>query len=129
MNAAAAALPLLVVEDEPAVMSFLCAALERHGYRTAPVGTGAEALRVLAGADFRGVVTDMRTPGGVNGADVYDWIAANRPALASRIVFVTGDTVSDDTFAVLKRTAAPCLEKPFRVSQLISVAERIFGKP
>jgi DNA-binding NtrC family response regulator len=122
-------LPLLVVEDEPAVSSFMCTALQRAGYETVQAGTGVEALRLLAAGTFRGVISDMRTPGGVNGADVHDWISANRPELLGRVMFVTGDTVSDETFAMLQKTGAPCLEKPFRVNQLLSVAERMFGAP
>lgn len=131
MNPVAATprLPLLVVEDEPSVMAFMCAALQRAGYQTVQARNGAEALRLLAASPYRGVVSDMRTPGGINGADVHDWISANRPELAARIIFVTGDTVADDTFAMLRKTGAPCLEKPFRVSQFLSVAERIFGAP
>jgi CheY-like chemotaxis protein len=128
-SAPAARLPLLVVEDEPAVSSFMCTALQRVGYETVAARTGVEALRLLAGNSFRGVISDMRTPGGVTGADVHAWIAAHRPELASRIMFVTGDTLSDETFAMLRKTGAPCLEKPFLVSQLLAAAEKIFGAP
>jgi FixJ family two-component response regulator len=71
----------------------------------------------------------MRTPGGVNGADVYDWIAANRPELRSRLVFITGDIAHEDTVATLEKTGAPCVEKPFRVQQFISVVEKTIGRP
>jgi FixJ family two-component response regulator len=75
-----------------------------------------------------GVVSDMRTPGGVNGADVYAWVAQNRPELAPRIVFITGDIANEETVATLRDTGAPCVEKPFRVQQFISVVEKTMGK-
>ena len=65
------AAPLLVIEDEPSVIAFIQAALERSGYKVAPVSSGVEALRMLQEGQFLGVVSDMRTPGGVNGADVH----------------------------------------------------------
>jgi hypothetical protein len=71
----------------------------------------------------------MRTPGGVDGADVYAWILANRPALVARLVFITGDVASDETAATLFRTGIPCVEKPFRVQQFLSVVEKTVGKP
>ena len=124
-----APLPILVVEDEPAVMEFMRAALERSGYATVAASSGAEALQLLACGEYLGVITDMRTPGGVSGADVHAWIGAHRRDLVSRVIFVTGDTVNEDTAAVLQDTGAPCVEKPFRVQQLIDLVEKVFGKP
>jgi len=33
------------------------------------------------------------------------------------------------TQALLARSGTPCIEKPFRVHQLISIVEKTFGKP
>jgi DNA-binding NtrC family response regulator len=122
-----ASAPILLIEDEPGVMAYVQAVLERNGYRVVGVESGADALRLLASGDFHGVVSDMRTPGGVDGAQVYAWIAAHRPELASKIVFITGDVANDETVAILQRTGAPCVEKPFRVRQFLSVIEKTMG--
>jgi len=126
---AAGPLPILIVEDEPAVMDFMRAVLERSGYATIPATSGVQALELLEGGQYLGVITDMRTPGGVSGADVHAWIAAHRAELATRVIFVTGDTVNENSAALLEHTGAPFVEKPFRVQQLISVVEKTFGKP
>jgi CheY-like chemotaxis protein len=122
-------LPVLLIEDEPAVMSYVRAVLERSGYTVVCSESGVDGLRQLESGDFMGVVSDMRTPGGVDGADVYAWILANRPHLASRLVFITGDVASEETAVTLQRTRVPCVEKPFRVQQFISVVEQTMGKP
>jgi len=127
-SSAAGPLPILIVEDEPAVMAFIRTALERSGYPTVAASSGAEALKLLAGGEYLGVITDMRTPGGVSGADVHAWIKSHRHDLVPRVIFVTGDTVNEDTAAVLQHTGAPCVEKPFRVQQLIGMVEKTFGK-
>ncbi|HSE49314.1 MAG TPA: response regulator [Terriglobales bacterium] len=127
-KAAGGKLPVLVVEDEPSVMSFLQAALERKGYSVVKATSGVEALKLLARGEFLGVITDMRTPGGVSGADVHAWVKANRPQLADRVILVTGDTVNEETVAILRNTQAPVVEKPFRVQQLLQVVEQILGK-
>lgn len=121
-------LPVLLIEDEPAVMSYVRAVLERSGYTVVCCESGADGLRQLATGQFLGIVSDMRTPGGVNGADVYDWVARHRPELASRLVFITGDIANEDTAETLRRTGTPCIEKPFRVQQFISVVEQTIGK-
>jgi CheY-like chemotaxis protein len=123
-----AALPVLLIEDEPAVMAYVRAALERSGYTVVCTESGAEGLRLLESEQFLGVVSDMRTPGGVDGADVHAWLSQHRPDLAARIVFITGDIANDDTVATLRKTGAPCVEKPFRVQQFISVIEKTMGK-
>jgi two-component system NtrC family sensor kinase len=124
----AALTPVLLIEDEPAVMAYVRAALERNGYQVVPAESGADALRLLASGQFHGVISDMRTPGGVDGAQVHAWIATHRPELASKLVFITGDIASEETAATLRQTGAPCVEKPFRVQQLISVVEKTMGR-
>jgi two-component system NtrC family sensor kinase len=120
--------PVLLIEDEPAVMALVRAVLEGYGYTVVPTESGAEALRLLEDGNFHGVISDMRTPGGVDGAQVYAWIASHRPELASRVVFITGDMANEETAATLRRTGAPCVEKPFRVQEFISVVEQTMGR-
>lgn len=120
-------LPLLVIEDESAVMSFLRAALERNGYEIVAASSGAEGLKLLEKGKYIGVISDMRTPGGVTGADVHAWIRAHRPELSHRILFITGDTVNQETMAILENTGAPCIEKPFRVAQLLKSVEMLLA--
>jgi two-component system NtrC family sensor kinase len=121
-------LPILLIEDEPAVMAYVSATLERSGYQVVCARSGAEGLQLLETGEFMGVVSDMVTPGGVNGADVHAWIATHRPDLTSKLVFITGDIANEKTVDTLRKTGAPCVEKPFRVQQFISVVEKTMGK-
>jgi len=121
-------LPVLLIEDEPAVMAYVQAALERSGYPVVCCESGADALRLLASGSFLGVVSDMRTPGGVDGGQVYAWIKRHRPDLSERLVFITGDIANEETVATLRETGAPCVEKPFRVQQFIDVIFKTMGK-
>jgi DNA-binding response OmpR family regulator len=60
---------------------------------------------------------------------VHEWIVAHKPELRGRLLFITGDTVNEDTMKALVRTGVPYIEKPFRVQVLIATVERLFGKP
>jgi DNA-binding NtrC family response regulator len=120
-------LPLLLIEDERSVLNFLRAALERYGYGCKTATSALEGITLLERGQFIGVISDMRTPGGATGADVHAWIVANRPELKDKILFITGDTVNEETMTALNDTGVPYIEKPFRVHQLISTVERIFG--
>lgn len=122
-------LPILLIEDEPSVTAFLRAALERNGYSVVQSNSGSDGLQKLEQGSFGGVISDIRMPGAVNGAEIHAWIQTNRPALRSRIILISGDTANSETQALLANSGTPCIEKPFRVQQLISVVEKTFGKP
>jgi DNA-binding NtrC family response regulator len=119
---------LLLIEDERSVMNFIRVALERHGYACTAAQSAAEGIRLLEAGAFGGIISDMRTPGGLSGADVHAWILVHRPQLKDRMLFITGDTVNEDTMRALVRTGVPYIEKPFRVQDFIVTVERIFGK-
>jgi DNA-binding NtrC family response regulator len=123
-----AVLPVLLIEDEPSIMALVTATLERNGYDVVCIESGAEALRLLEKGQFLGVVSDMRTPGGVDGAQVHTWISANRPDLENKVVIITGDYANEETVSTLRKIGALYLEKPFRVQDLISAVEKTMGK-
>ena len=128
-STASAAVRILLIEDEPSVAAFLRSALERRGYEVVPSSSAAGGVQLLASSEFDGVISDFRTPGGMNGADVHDWLRRNRPEMANRIIFITGDTASDETLTLLAQAGTPCVEKPFRVQQLMAAVEETIGKP
>src|SRR5579864_4122764 len=123
-----ASLPILVIDDEPAVLSCIRAALERSGYKVVCSESGIATLPLLESREFLGVICDLRMPGGMEGDDVYAWISQHRPELMTRFVLQTGDIASEDTADRLRRIAAPFIEKPFRIQEFLSVIEKTMGK-
>jgi DNA-binding NtrC family response regulator len=121
--------PILLIEDEASVRAFVRTALERRGYIVIEASSGAEGLERLVVGEYAGVISDIRMPGSVNGADVHHWIQKHRPDLGGRIILISGDTANSETQSLLRSSATPCIEKPFRVQQLISMVETTFGKP
>ncbi len=121
--------PILVIEDEASVAGFLRLALERHGYSVVLSASAADGLHLLSSREFRGVISDVRTPGSMSGADVKEWLLRYRPGLAAKFVFITGDTASAETASLLARTKTPCIEKPFRLQQFLATVEETIGKP
>lgn len=120
---------ILLIEDEPSVTAFVCTALERRGYRVEPVFSGAEGIKRLSSGQFGGVISDIRMPGNVNGADVQRWIQQNRPDMCARLILISGDIANRETQELLASCGAPFIEKPFRVQHLLSIVEKTFGKP
>ena len=120
---------ILLIEDEPSVTAFVRAALERHGYTVVAASSGAEGVEHLTTARFGGVISDIRMPGALNGAEVHEWIRVHRPEMQQRMILMSGDTANSKTQALLANSGIPCIEKPFRVEKLISIVESTFGKP
>jgi DNA-binding NtrC family response regulator len=118
-------LPLLVIEDEDSVQSFLSAALKKHGYATVIASSGMEGLRLLQERDFRAVISDIRIPGEINVAEVREWIGMHRPQLLSRMLFMTGDSSGAEVARLIGKTGVPCLEKPFRLNELMTALNRV----
>jgi len=121
--------PILLIEDEASVSAFVRAALERRGYSVIQAPSGDDGLKRLESGSYSGVISDIRMPGKLNGADVHQWIQEHRPELSERIILISGDTANSETQSLLRGSTTPCIEKPFRVQQLISIVESTFGKP
>jgi CheY-like chemotaxis protein len=123
-----ATLPILVIDDDPAVLSCIQAVLERSGYKVACGESGIATLPLLESREFLGVICDLRMPGGMDGDDVYAWISQHRPELMKRFVLLTGDIAREDTAHRLRKIGAPSIEKPFRIQEFLSVVEKTIGK-
>ena len=118
-------LPVLVVEDEELLLCFLQTALARGGVKVVGATSGAEALSLLERGTFAGVVSDLRMPGGIGGGEIFDWVKQNRPELAARFLFITGDVNDPYAMEVQKRSGALFIEKPFRIALLIELISQI----
>jgi CheY-like chemotaxis protein len=127
----AAAARVLILDDEPSILALLAELLDLLGYSCATCQSPADALRTLRSESFDVVLSDFRMPQ-MNGEQFYAAAISARPELKEKIIFLTGDTLSDDTQIFLKRTGARHLNKPFdlesvqqTISEVISGAARI----
>ena len=56
----------------------------------------------------------------MSGEDLFGIISRDRPDLARRVLFMTGDSVSQRTNDFLAGTGQPWLSKPVQLQELIS---------
>src|SRR2546425_3464414 len=79
--------------------------LEREGHEVVAVENGLEAIERLGPASdrFDAVVTDLQMPR-LGGRALYEQLQEQRPQLAERFVFVTGDRARDETRRFLDRS-------------------------
>ena len=121
-------LPVLVIEDESFLLSYFQAALQRGGLKSVGTTSGGEALGLLESGDFAAVISDLRLPGNVDGAQIFDWVCRNRPQLSRRFLFITGDLQSQYAIELRERTGATFLQKPFRAAQLLETLKAILSR-
>jgi PAS domain S-box-containing protein len=114
-------LRVLVVEDEPALAVAVSEALEDAGFAVDRAGDGEEGLTRPTEAHYDLIVCDLKMPR-IDGMQFYRAMAAATPALARRVIFVTGDVAGTDAERFLDETGCRWLSKPFRLGDLLRAA-------
>lgn len=118
---------VLLVDDELAIASSAAQYLERLGYRSRAVASGREAWNLLQRESFDVIVADFRLPD-LSGHVLYEMLRKSRPHLADRVLFMTGDTVSEETRSTLVETHRPFLEKPFNLERLREAIDEVVAE-
>jgi len=116
---------VLVVDDEENVCDVVARALQNHGYSVDTVGDGQSALDQIEEHAYDAVLTDVSMPGPYKGIDLYDRVAEDRPALAERIIFLTGHRHDDVLEAQIEARGGRCIEKPFDIRDLARVVNDV----
>jgi signal transduction histidine kinase len=117
---------VLVVEDEAALATAVAEGLQEAGFSVETASDGEEGLARLAARVFDVVICDLRMPR-LDGPAFYRAIADSSPALARRIIFVTGDVAGTDAERFLEESGCRWLPKPFRLAELLRLARDVLG--
>ncbi len=105
-----AGIKLLFVDDEPALRSGMEAFGVLRGFSVLVASDGAAGLEVARASGVDAVVCDLRMPG-MDGYAFHERLRLERPGLADRTVFITGDVVAPTARGSVARQ--PVLTKPF----------------
>ena len=97
--------------------------LALEGHEVDRATNGREALERVQSRAYSLIVSDVRMPD-LSGPAFYRELTRVNPALARRVVFVTGDVVSPETRSFLDETGLAYLEKPFPVTDFQSAVRR-----
>jgi GAF domain-containing protein/ActR/RegA family two-component response regulator len=112
-----AAKKVLVIDDERVVVDLLDYFLRSEGLNVEVSRDGRTALSKLKESDYDLIFCDLKIPG-VSGQEVFRWLEKNRPELAQRVIFVTGDVATSETLSFLNHPPKRWLEKPFDLTEL-----------
>jgi signal transduction histidine kinase/CheY-like chemotaxis protein len=107
---------VLVVGDDPAMVSLLSEILVLDGHLVDAVGDALAALERMATARYDVIISDIHSPR-LDGPGLYREATRRTPARPP-FVFVTDDTLGAETRQFLESAKLPCLRKPFGVDDV-----------
>jgi CheY-like chemotaxis protein len=121
----AAAVSVLLVEDEVMISNLVADRLVESGFRVREVATADEALRYMrSGASIDVLFTDISLPGGMNGAELAERAREMRPEMP--IVYVSGRYKLSEISPLVPRSLF--VAKPYDPNDICALLTRLTGR-
>ena len=108
---------ILVVEDEPKVLSFIKKGLEENGFDVHTAENGPDGLDLARALDFSIIILDIMLPG-LSGIELA--MQLHRTGNKSRILMLTALGTLDDKLRGFDAGAHDYLVKPFEFPELLA---------
>jgi PAS domain S-box-containing protein len=115
---------ILIVDDEVELAQTLADILQPDGHKMVLAANGRIALEALKEQDFDLILSDLRMPV-LDGPGLYKELEKNMPRYLSRILFITGDTLSEPVRDFLHAYALDVIEKPYTPEDVRQAISRI----
>ena len=118
---------ILLVDDDPAVLKLVDAALVKNGYLTVQTTSGELALEVLEREEVAAVILDVILPG-IDGLETLKRIRGNGRYGQVPVLMLTCRDEEIDSVVGLELGADDYLAKPVRYHELIARLKNIFRR-
>jgi PAS domain S-box-containing protein len=119
---------ILIIDDEPGIVSALAYLLRRDGYQVDTASNGRLALEQLQRRAYDLILCDLRMPE-LDGPGLYRELEGRLPHLLPRVIFLTGDTLSPEAREFLEQAGVIRLNKPFRAAEVRRIVRRALQAP
>lgn len=116
---------LLLVDDEPRLLSSLYELLRDRDYHLVTATCGSEALAQLTRLKFDLILLDLRLPD-MSGHEIMDYINARE--IDGDVIVMSGDVGIEAAIGALKRGAYDYLRKPYSREELLKTVENALQK-
>jgi PAS domain S-box-containing protein len=119
---------ILIIDDESGVRDVLTRAFSETGYRTDSASDAKCALTKLNKNGYDLFIIDLKLPM-VSGMRLYEIMKEKYPSSAEKVMFITGDAITQSTQDFLDSAGRPYLTKPFNPKMAVElVEEMLIGK-
>ena len=116
---------ILVVDDEPRLVSSLASLLRGCGYDVTEANGGKHACELIATQQFDLALLDLRMPA-VDGFAVMAYLENQQPECGS--IVISGESSFTAVSRALRRGALDYIRKPFDPEELIATVKGVVGK-
>ncbi|MCX7752756.1 MAG: response regulator [Blastocatellia bacterium] len=113
---------ILVVEDERPIAELIARALRAAHYDVDISLDGETALSMIERKQYDLIIADLRMPG-IGGRELYERVRQVAPSLVRRMVFLTGDILSEEALVFLRETGSLRLSKPCSLEELLALVK------
>lgn len=118
---------ILVVDDDESIREVCTLVLRTAGYTVETAVHGADGLDKLRRASYDLVISDVNMPE-LGGLEFYANALNDVPAVEGMFLFMTGGAPEEQLAAISERRLK-CLEKPFKISELLETVEGLMQGP
>ena len=108
---------VLVIEDEPGIVDFVCRGLEAEGFAVEAAMDGIEGERLALGGGFDAIVLDLMLPGR-GGLEILRAVRQAMPRVPVIVLTARGEV--EDRVEGLDAGAVDYLVKPFSMAELVA---------
>jgi PAS domain S-box-containing protein len=117
----------LVADDEAPVRALLQRLLTRRGFLVDQAVDGRMASQLLERNQYDVILCDVQMPN-MGGLALFESIRRHRADYVDRFVFISGDILNHDLYAVTEAANIPLLSKPFGAAKLDEALDRILTR-
>src|SRR5216684_2174022 len=120
---------VLVIDDEEGILEMVQAGLVAHGLKVDSALNAQRALQLAAQNRYDVILCDVNLTGSgqtLSGEQVYDRIQSTDNGTKATFLFMTG-AVEDDARTPSLEARARCIQKPFRVSDLLALLGEVLS--
>ena len=111
---------ILVVDNEPNIRELLSRFFESESNAVDVAEDGQDAWQKIQNKKYDCTFLDLNMPG-MSGQDLFQLIQAIGGRPPSKVIFITGDTMSPDTLDFISQTETPVVTKPFSLEELLQI--------
>jgi two-component system response regulator PilR (NtrC family) len=112
---------VLIVDDEPRILSLLHSLLKAEGMESVPAKDGSEALQLLRSQSFDLLVTDIRMSP-MDGMELFRTARAEHPEVP--VILLTAYGAVETAIEAMKLGAYDYLTKPFKIDEFLVTVKR-----
>ena len=118
------ALQVLIVDDDPGILSALTRLLQRDGHTVQTATDGQAALAFLQEGSYDLILCDLLMPE-LDGQTLYGLLQRQLPALCQRMIFLTGDTLSPESMLFVEQCGQPWIPKPCSIDEIRTTVAQV----